>query len=171
MTRFNSSDDIMRYIVWVNTRLGSIDTKVRDAAVQKAAKGACRPLFLTSDPDGSWMDDEQMMEEYVCRVPMNEQNAVDPSNAMLRPKRRKIPAAVRNACWVGTFGTALEGVCTVCKIVPITKLDFHAGHIIPHVKGGPDSVGNLQPVCATCNTSMGSQYLATYAATHFPSGE
>jgi hypothetical protein len=44
---------------------------------------------------------------------------------------------------------------------------FHAGHIISDKDGGLPVVDNLIPICATCNTSMGSINLYTFKEKYF----
>ena len=77
------------------------------------------------------------------------------------PKKRKakIPAAVQEAIWITKMGRVFEGKCltTWCPNI-ITVFDFHAGHDIPESKGGSIDPGNLYPICARCNLSMGDRY-------------
>jgi 5-methylcytosine-specific restriction endonuclease McrA len=165
MTRFTSADQLMRYVSWVNQRIPSRDEKTRALAIKKAQNKTVTPLFLGVDASFEWTTDQRLLSDFF-RVHQ------PPEDAPVRPackKRPRVPSAVRNACWVARFGTAIQGTCTVCGTVPITRLDFHAAHIIPHSKGGPDTAQNMQPVCATCNTSMGANFLHTYQHVHFSS--
>lgn len=54
--------------------------------------------------------------------------------------------------------------CPVCNTNKITQLTFEAGHIIAEAKGGLTTVDNLEPICSTCNKSMGTQNLNEYKA-------
>ncbi|MDA1256483.1 MAG: HNH endonuclease [Chloroflexi bacterium] len=88
-----------------------------------------------------------------------------------RPRRRKaIPKAVKDAVWTKYIGTKkAEGPCYVCGRT-IHMSTFHAGHNKAQSKGGKDSIGNLRPICATCNTSMGTTSIEVFKRRHFESG-
>ncbi len=74
-------------------------------------------------------------------------------------KKRKIPAAIREAVWIKHCGRAFEHKCvtTWCQNT-ITAFDFQCGHNIPESKGGTLALTNLYPLCARCNVSMGDRY-------------
>jgi len=76
-----------------------------------------------------------------------------------RYKKRKIPAAIREAVWIKHCGRAFEHKCatTWCQNT-ITAFDFQCGHNIPESKGGTMALTNLYPLCARCNVSMGDRY-------------
>jgi len=67
--------------------------------------------------------------------------------------------AVREQCWLAHCGEVFKTKCAVtwCKN-EITVFDFHVGHNTPKSKGGPDSIANLKPICARCNTSMSNSF-------------
>ena len=44
----------------------------------------------------------------------------------------------------------------------ITDGPFHVDHIVPRVKGGPDTLDNLVVACASCNLSKGSKSVAEW---------
>jgi 5-methylcytosine-specific restriction endonuclease McrA len=79
------------------------------------------------------------------------------SRTTKKKHKDKIPRAVRNAVWVRYFPNSLTGVCVCCKIEGITYGNFQAGHVISEHNGGSTTIDNLRPVCALCNTSMGTQ--------------
>ncbi len=74
-------------------------------------------------------------------------------------KKKPIPAALREACWILKCGKVFEHKCNVdwCPNV-MTAFDFQAGHNIPESKGGPTNIDNLIPICGRCNNSMGDRY-------------
>ena len=47
-------------------------------------------------------------------------------------------------------------------------LEFECGHVQSHVNGGSLEVGNLRPICGSCNKSMGSKLLFDYIKEKFP---
>jgi hypothetical protein len=74
-------------------------------------------------------------------------------------KKRHIPKAVREACWLAYNGKIFDAKCgtTWCQN-SITVWDFQAGHKIPESKGGPTTLENLIPLCSRCNLSMSNNY-------------
>jgi 5-methylcytosine-specific restriction endonuclease McrA len=51
-----------------------------------------------------------------------------------------------------------RGMCAYCGLRPYEHFD----HVIPLVRGGRHSIGNLMPACAPCNLSKGSRLLADW---------
>ena len=51
-----------------------------------------------------------------------------------------------------------SSLCIFCG----SKENIAADHIIPISKGGRTSIGNLQPLCKTCNSSKGSKLMAEW---------
>jgi 5-methylcytosine-specific restriction endonuclease McrA len=51
-----------------------------------------------------------------------------------------------------------RGMCAYCGIRPYEHFD----HVIPLVRGGRHSVGNLLPACADCNLTKGPRLLADW---------
>ena len=74
-------------------------------------------------------------------------------------KKANIPKAVREQCWLNSFGKVFERRCYIpwCKNI-INVWDFHVGHDIPESKGGTLDIHNLKPICARCNLSMSDNY-------------
>ncbi len=95
----------------------------------------------------------------------------EPAPPKAKPyKKRKIPAALREAVWIKTMGRKFEGKCPVvwCPNI-ITAFNFQAGHNVPESKGGKTILPNLIAICDRCNFSMGNQYTITeWNAIHAP---
>ena len=74
-------------------------------------------------------------------------------------KKATIPKAIREQCWIQTFGKSFEHKCYIswCEN-KINPFDFHVGHDIPESQGGTLDVHNLKPICARCNLSMSDKY-------------
>ena len=82
-------------------------------------------------------------------------------------KRRSIPKIIKDNLWNKTF-TEKSGLgqCFVCK-GKITSRSFDCGHVISVANGGTDQLDNLQPVCSTCNKSMGTQNMIEFKQQYF----
>jgi hypothetical protein len=61
--------------------------------------------------------------------------------------RQPIPPSVKQAVYVRDGGR-----CVTCGVDQQLEFD----HVIPHSRGGADSVGNLQLLCLACNRSKGT---------------
>jgi 5-methylcytosine-specific restriction endonuclease McrA len=74
-------------------------------------------------------------------------------------KKKKIPKALREALWISFHRNNFEARCCTpwCPNV-VNAYSFQAGHNIPESRGGLTNIGNLVPICARCNLSMGSTY-------------
>ena len=94
---------------------------------------------------------------------------IDPKAVDYNEKRKKkpIPKAVKDALWKKYHGDNGVAKCFVCEDTEIRMTAFHAGHIISDKDGGLPVVDNLIPICATCNTSMGSINLYTFKEKYF----
>ena len=74
--------------------------------------------------------------------------------------KAKIPAALREQVWLAWCGDRLfkhKCLVTWCENV-MTPFQFQVGHNVPESKGGATDLGNLRPICAKCNQSMGDEY-------------
>jgi hypothetical protein len=57
------------------------------------------------------------------------------------------------------MGKVYEAKCQTrwCKNI-ISVTNFQCGHNIPESKGGATTLGNLVPICNSCNASMSNTY-------------
>ena len=74
-------------------------------------------------------------------------------------KKKTIPKAIREQCWIASFGKVFEHKCYVdwCENI-INPFDYHVGHDQPESKGGTLDINNIKPICARCNLSMSDNY-------------
>ena len=74
-------------------------------------------------------------------------------------RKQNIPKAVREQCWIASFGKVFEHKCYVdwCENI-INPFDYHVGHDKPESKGGTLDISNIKPICARCNLSMSDNY-------------
>lgn len=80
--------------------------------------------------------------------------------------RTALPKAVRNAAWERAFPHSTQGACSACRRA-IDVYNFHAGHIVAAAHGGKAVVENLTPLCACCNTSMGTMNFYDFKSRFF----
>lgn len=50
------------------------------------------------------------------------------------------------------------GLCVYCGVAPVEHID----HVVPLVRGGSHSVGNLAGACSPCNLSKGKKLLVEW---------
>ena len=81
----------------------------------------------------------------------------------IKIKKKPIPPIVKRNVWNKYIGEDIgKAKCTCCKLVDITQLSFHCGHIIAEAKGGELKMDNLKPICQSCNSSMGTMNMNEY---------
>ncbi len=76
-----------------------------------------------------------------------------------RKNKQSIPKAIREQCWLKTFGEKYKSKCYVSWCTnEINVFDYHVGHNVPESNGGTLSLDNLFPICARCNLSMSNNF-------------
>ena len=88
------------------------------------------------------------------------------ADSIKKPPKRKIPPEMRRKMWLTYVGDTTEALCFCCKskmITPFTSYNaFQAGHILSENDGGKIELGNLLPICASCNRKMGTTHWDDY---------
>ena len=88
------------------------------------------------------------------------------ADSIKKPPKRKIPPEMRRKMWLTYVGDTTEALCFCCKSKTITTFTscnpFHAGHILSENDGGKIEIGNLLPICASCNRKMGTTHWDDY---------
>jgi hypothetical protein len=82
-------------------------------------------------------------------------------------KKKTISKALRRHVWEEYMGDEGSGACYCCNKTTISVFDFVCGHVIAEKEGGATSVENLRPVCALCNSSMGSRNMEEFMRSQF----
>lgn len=103
-----------------------------------------------------------------------EKEALVEDNARLLPKctrrqKERIPPTIKKAVWLKYVGNLGLAKCMCCQQAEITMVSYEAAHVIPESAGGKIHEANLRPVCKSCNCSVGTKVLSTYASKYFPS--
>ena len=82
-------------------------------------------------------------------------------------RKKTIPKVVKDLTWQRWIGDDIaKAKCLCCGINEIKMNSFHCGHVISEADGGPTTVDNLRPVCATCNLSMRTQNMEKFKGQH-----
>jgi 5-methylcytosine-specific restriction endonuclease McrA len=80
-----------------------------------------------------------------------------------KTKKKPIPPNLKRNVWNKYIGEDIgKAKCTCCRLVDITQLSFHCGHIIAEAKGGELKMDNLKPICQSCNSSMSTMNMNEY---------
>ena len=84
------------------------------------------------------------------------------------PRQKKtIPKILKDLTWQTWVGDHIAKTkCLCCGVNDIKMNSFHCGHVVAEVDGGPTTVDNLRPVCATCNLSMRTQNMEKFKGQH-----
>jgi hypothetical protein len=74
-----------------------------------------------------------------------------------KSKKKSIPLVIKRKVWHVYIGKEKgTAICPCCEITEIEQLNFSCGHIQSEYNGGQIEVANLIPICASCNSSMGT---------------
>jgi len=68
-------------------------------------------------------------------------------------KKATIPLKLRMTVWKKR-NLAFDGECYCCKQILLYE-NFESGHIQAEINGGETILSNLEPICSSCNKSMG----------------
>lgn len=83
----------------------------------------------------------------------------------VKPKKKSIPKVVKDLSWSKWVGDDISKTkCLCCGINEIKMNSFHCGHVMAEANGGKTTVDNLRPICAACNSSMGTENLDVFRA-------
>lgn len=78
-------------------------------------------------------------------------------------RKKSVPKVVKDLTWQKWIGDEVaKAKCLCCGINEIKMNSFHCGHVVAEAMGGPTTVDNLRPVCATCNLSMRTQNMEKF---------
>ena len=86
---------------------------------------------------------------------------------MTQRQKKTIPKILKDLTWQRWIGDDIaKAKCLCCGVNEIKMNSFHCGHVISEADGGPTTVENLRPVCATCNLSMRTQNMVKFKEQH-----
>ena len=81
--------------------------------------------------------------------------------------KKTIPKILKDLTWSKWVGDHIAKTkCLCCGVNDIKMNSFHCGHVIAEADGGPTTVENLRPICATCNLSMRTQNMVKFKEQH-----
>ncbi len=97
------------------------------------------------------------------KIDVHDSEVEPKSTKMTKAKKKSIPPILKRNVWNKYIGEDIgKAKCTCCKLVDITQLSFHCGHIVAEAKGGELKMDNLKPICQSCNSSMGTMNMNEY---------
>ena len=83
-------------------------------------------------------------------------------------RRKGIPKHIKTLVWNKYIGASVNSTkCLSCREELISIRSFHCGHVIAEAKGGDSTINNLWPICAPCNSSMGTMSMNDFTKTYF----
>lgn len=155
---------------WIVDLIQSIndDGKTYDLLCKPNAYFLLNRIDITDDIDKLW----EFVESYLGRNLVElgyfkKKDDSSPSTKDVTPKRKEpIPAAVRNSVWIDYHEDSRVGICFCCKRTKIALDNFECGHVISEKNGGQATIGNLRPICSTCNKSMGTKNMNEFIEKH-----
>ena len=126
----------------------------------------------TEADDETDSDDESSDDDDESSNASDEDAANDATEVIIeiKPKRRAIPAYIRQLVWNKNCGEN-NGVarCWCCDVAKIDKASgWDCGHVVSLVRGGSDDIANLRPICRGCNGAMGAKHMLEFQRHHFP---
>ena len=91
-----------------------------------------------------------------------EKEKLEKAKKTKQPKET-IPKQIKSIVWNQYIGEDVrKHKCLCCKKVSIENTNFHAGHVISEKNGGTLEIGNLRPICPSCNYSMGTENMVEF---------
>jgi hypothetical protein len=95
------------------------------------------------------------------RTQLNQNKPEKTAHKGLKPR-------IRRSCWNKYIGEDIGKIqCLCCNINEITPFTFHCGHVVAIANGGSNNIDNLRPICATCNSAMGTDNMIEFAKLHY----
>jgi hypothetical protein len=77
--------------------------------------------------------------------------------------RQSVSKETKKTVWKKEYNSKKIGTCPIFKCNnQVEKEHFHCGHIISVCNGGTNSLENLRPICADCNSKMSSDNWDAY---------
>ena len=105
-------------------------------------------------------------ESYVQLINRTEQLSITElvqAKVTVPKKKQTIPKKVKTDVWNTYIGADINAHrCLCCKKTRIQITDFQVGHVQSEKLGGTLEIGNLRPICASCNSSMGSRNMIDF---------
>jgi len=100
----------------------------------------------------------------ICNSISNKfQEIVEASPLKKSGQKYKPSHSMKDLVWRSNYRDTNTALCPVCIINRIECNNYVLGHIHPEVRCGTNTPDNFMPICQTCNLTMGTQHLYTYA--------
>lgn len=110
-----------------------------------------------------YSDSDELKKTKSTKAKTKKADPDEGNEKLTKTKKKSIPPILKRNVWNKYIGEDIgKAKCTCCKLVDITQLSFHCGHIIAEAKGGELKMDNLKPICQSCNSSMGTMNMNEY---------
>jgi len=84
----------------------------------------------------------------ICwKQPRTSQASQSQQSRKRRPARHASPGSLT----AGEFAALCESYGNRCLACADTEAALEADHVVPSTRGGSDDIGNMQPMCGSCN--------------------
>jgi len=108
-------------------------------------------------------DAEKILAEKILEKELVKKSKDETELEISKTKKQAIPKSIKKIVWDTYIGhDIIKHRCLCCKRVTIDNTNFHCGHVISEKDGGTLETGNLRPICAACNHSMGTENMIDF---------
>jgi 5-methylcytosine-specific restriction endonuclease McrA len=126
----------------------------KDPAKVRYCSHECRYAVQLDDHRANRAERGAYLKEWAARNP-EKQAAIW---ARVDARRRNAHVFRVTGKDIARLARRYRGMCAYCGIRPYEHLD----HVVPLIRGGVHSIGNLLPACAPCNLTKGPRLLADW---------
>jgi len=159
----NHSDELYKLVFEYNKNLESWDVdafKVTESVFKTAKdKGIYLGLLSHQNEDYGYEWARKIVELKSGRIIKKSSTS----------SKKRVPKKLKTDTWNKYIGRKHgEALCICCRADCIGQSNFHAGHIISEFNGGKITVDNILPICAGCNSSMGTKNMDSFIKEHYP---
>ena len=141
-------------------------TTAKDPKVSKETKLYKEPTLTNEIKKAKDIKENNVLNETKEEIDSTEGHKT--SEEPLHKRRKNIPKHIKTLVWNEYIGADItRNKCVCCKKESIDNRNFHCGHVIAESKGGDLTLQNLRPICAPCNSSMGTRSMNEFTKEFF----
>ena len=146
-----------------STEIESVKATEIESVKAKPSKVKSKPTLVKDTPIEPIPVLEEPKESIIVVTAVAQEVAQVVATAVVVTKKQAIPKSIKKIVWDTYVGhDIIKHRCLCCKRVTIDNTNFHCGHVISEKDGGTLETGNLRPICAACNHSMGTENMIDF---------